>query len=75
MHAAIYYSNSYESEHRAQSEDRGIHHTKSDPLTIIDLVTEGTVDELVLESLQDKSGNSRRTIERAINQQLARKRT
>ena len=42
-------------EKRAQSEDRIIHPVKQEPLLYIDLVTEGTIDEIVVDALQDKS--------------------
>ena len=51
---AIYYSNHYEAEARAQSEDRILHPAKSEPLLYIDLVTKDTVDEDVVATLQDK---------------------
>lgn len=52
---AIYYSNSYDLEDRAQSEDRILHPKKNEPLLYIDLVARQTVDEDVLTTLQDKS--------------------
>jgi len=55
---AIYYSNSYEAEARAQSEDRIVHVTKAQPLLYIDLVTKHTLDEAVVEALKDKHGDS-----------------
>lgn len=56
---AIYYSNSYEMEDRAQSEDRIVHPKKSEPTLFIDLVTKDTVDEDVLQTLKDKYVTSR----------------
>jgi len=55
---AIYYSNAYSCEARAQSEDRIIHPTDKAPKLIIDMVTRGTIDEKVVEMLQDKKRNS-----------------
>lgn len=53
---AIYYSNSYNWEHRDQSEDR-IHRIgqQSDSVTYYDLVAVNTVDERILEILQSKA--------------------
>jgi len=51
---AIYYSNYYSFEMRTQSEDRIIHPLKQTPLLYVDLVTENTIDEDVVEILQTK---------------------
>jgi SNF2 family DNA or RNA helicase len=51
---AIYYSNSYSLEERAQSEDRIVHPLKQTPLLLVDLVTEDTVDEDVVKALRSK---------------------
>lgn len=51
---AVYYSNSFAHEDRAQSEDRIAHPKKEEPLLILDLVTEGTVDEDLLLALGTK---------------------
>lgn len=56
---AIYFSNSYDYEDRAQSEDRIVHPQKNDPLLYIDLVTKGTIDEDISALLREKYGNSR----------------
>ena len=61
---AVYYSNVYDYEVRAQSEDRIVHPAKTDPLLVIDLVTRGTVDEDVVDTLQDKSINSKTFVSR-----------
>lgn len=55
----IYYSNSYEFEDRAQSEDRVIHVKKTEPCLYIDLVTLESTDEDVVDALRDKRGNAR----------------
>lgn len=51
---AIYYSNSYEFEDRDQSENRIVHMTKEDDLLYIDLVTDESTDEDLVEAVQDK---------------------
>ncbi len=51
---AIYFSNSYSYEARRQSEDRIVSANKTNPLAIIDLITENTVDEDVYEGLQKR---------------------
>jgi len=56
---AIYYSNSYSLEERAQTEDRIIHPKKNEPPLYIDLVTAGSVDEQVVRILQEKNFESR----------------
>lgn len=55
----IYYSNSYEHEDRAQSEDRVIHVKKTEPCLYIDLVTLESTDEDVVDALHDKKSNAR----------------
>lgn len=55
---AIYYSTGWSLEDRMQTEDRIIHPTKTTPQLIIDIVTQGTVDEDVVYALSDKSCNA-----------------
>lgn len=58
--AAIYYSNSYNFEHRVQSEDR-IHRIgqESDTVDYYDIVAHDTVDSKILEVLEDKADFSK----------------
>lgn len=56
---AIYYSNNYDSEDRAQSEERIISPKKVDPVLYIDLLTKGSIDEDVLSVLREKKVESR----------------
>lgn len=56
---AIYYSNSYEYEERAQSEDRIVHPTTRHPLLLIDLVTEKSADEAIVKELKRKHRSAR----------------
>lgn len=56
---AIYYSNYYDGEVRAQSEERILDVDKKEPLLIMDLVTKGTLDEAVCRVLKHKFQNSR----------------
>lgn len=56
---AIYYSNGYDAEYRAQSEDRILDVAKKEPLLYIDLVTKGTIDESISRVLRQKYSNSR----------------
>lgn len=51
---AIYFSNMYDLEVRAQSQDRIIHGTKKTASHAIDLVTKGTFDEVVSKALREK---------------------
>jgi len=55
---AIYFSNNYSSEIRTQSEDRIEHPLKKEPLLIIDLVTEGSLDEDAVKALRRKKKES-----------------
>lgn len=56
---AIYYSNTFDSEDRSQSEDRIVLPTKKEPLLYIDLVAKGTIDEDVREALRFKKSMSK----------------
>lgn len=51
---AIYYSNSYSWEDRAQSEDRIFHPRKTVPLLYVDLVSRNSADEDVVRALRGK---------------------
>jgi SNF2 family DNA or RNA helicase len=53
-HTVIYYSNSYDLEVRLQSEDRAHRISQDKKVTYIDLITEGTVDELIVKNLRGK---------------------
>lgn len=65
---AIYLSNYFDYEVRAQSEDRIEHPLKREPLLILDILAEDTIDEDILEALKDKRFDSglilRRFLER-----------
>lgn len=50
----IYYSNSYDLEHRAQSEDRAHRIGQTEKVTYIDLVSRKTMDEVIYKSLKMK---------------------
>ena len=50
----IYYSNSYNLEHRIQSEDRAHRIGQKKSVTYIDLYTPGTIDEKITQALRDK---------------------
>jgi SNF2 family DNA or RNA helicase len=53
-HTVVYYSNSYDLEVRLQSEDRVHRIGQTSKVTYVDLVTEGTVDEKIVQSLRNK---------------------
>jgi len=53
-HTVIYYSNSYDLEIRLQSEDRAHRISQDKKVTYIDLITEDTVDELIVKNLRSK---------------------
>jgi SNF2 family DNA or RNA helicase len=56
---AIYYSNEWSNDLRGQSEDRLVHLEKKNPVLIIDLITETSVDEQVVEGLRTKEFDSK----------------
>ncbi|TXH19724.1 MAG: DEAD/DEAH box helicase [Hyphomicrobiaceae bacterium] len=56
---AIYYSNPYDLEIRAQSEDRIIHGTKTHAVQCIDIVTKGSLDVVISDMLRQKWRDSR----------------
>jgi SNF2 family DNA or RNA helicase len=64
---AVYYSNSFSFEARAQSMDRIVHPTKKRPLLYIDLLTEHTFDPYVLAALRTKGMNAKRFLKRLEN--------
>lgn len=63
---AIYFTNSHSLDERMQSEDRILNPAKKDPLLYIDLVTEDTVDEDIVEALRDKKVESRFFLSRLL---------
>jgi SNF2 family DNA or RNA helicase len=50
----IYYSNSFDAEHRLQSEERAHRIGQTQKVTYVDLITEGTVDEKIVKALKTK---------------------
>ena len=62
---AIYFSNSYNLEHRAQSEDRIVMPGKKEPLLYIDLITKDTVEEEIYCGLRDKKVDAKWLVARA----------
>jgi SNF2 family DNA or RNA helicase len=54
----IYFSNTFSSDDRTQSEARIESNTKSQPLLYIDLITKGTIEEDILKALQTKKRKS-----------------
>ena len=53
-HTVVYYSNDYSLEVRMQSEDRAHRIGQEDKVTYVDLMTEGTIDEKIVNSLNNK---------------------
>ena len=58
----IYYSNSFDAEHRLQSEERAHRIGQTQKVTYVDLITEGTVDEKIVLSLKSKFRLSAQTL-------------
>ena len=50
----VYYANSFDLEHRLQSEDRAHRIGQRNPVTYVDLITEKTVDEKIVTALRNK---------------------
>lgn len=50
----VYYSNTNDLEHRSQSEERAQGVGKTRPVTYVDLVASGTVDEKIIRALREK---------------------
>jgi SNF2 family DNA or RNA helicase len=50
----VYYANSFDLEHRLQSEDRAHRIGQKNPVTYVDLITEKTVDEKIVAALRNK---------------------
>lgn len=50
----VYYSNSFDLEHRIQSEDRCHRIGQKNPVLYIDLITENTIDEKIVSALRNK---------------------
>jgi hypothetical protein len=50
----VYYANNYDLEQRSQSEDRCHRSGQTKPVTYVDIVAAGTVDEKILETLRKK---------------------
>lgn len=50
----IYFSNTDNLEHRDQSEERASSAEGSDPVTVVDLMCRGTVEEKIVQALRDK---------------------
>jgi SNF2 family DNA or RNA helicase len=65
---AIYYSNSFVCEDRAQSEDRIIHPKKQGSVLYIDLVTRGTVDVDISAALREKWANTRVMMSKLVSE-------
>jgi SNF2 family DNA or RNA helicase len=53
-HYSIYYNNDFSLEHRVQSESRQHRAGQTNKVTYIDLITKNTIEDYVLEKLQDK---------------------
>jgi SNF2 family DNA or RNA helicase len=64
---AIYYSNPYDGEDRAQTEDRIVHPKKTKPLLLMDLITQGSIDEDVIRILKRKRLSSRQFMRTLIS--------
>lgn len=69
---AIYYSNWYDGEIRAQSEDRILHPQKKEPLLYIDLICADSIDEDVVAILRKKKLNSQQFSEALQDRWLKR---
>ena len=66
----IYFSNSYNLEVRWQSEDRAHRHGQTGQVTIIDIIARDTIDEMVLNSLENKIELSAKTLGEQVQKWL-----
>jgi SNF2 family DNA or RNA helicase len=66
----IYYSNSYNLEHRLQSEDRAHRIGQKESVTYVDLVSPGTVDEKIIKALHDKRNIAQTVLGEELDQWL-----
>jgi SNF2 family DNA or RNA helicase len=70
---AIYFSNGFSLETRSQTEDRIENPNKNEPLLIIDLVTENSMDEYILKALKRKNRDSNYFMSKDIYEQIKQK--
>ena len=66
----IYFSNSYNLEVRWQSEDRAHRHGQTGQVTIIDIIARDSIDEMVLNSLENKIELSAKTLGEQVQKWL-----
>ena len=66
----IYFSNSYNLEVRWQSEDRAHRHGQTGQVTIVDIIARDTIDEMVLNSLENKIELSAKTLGEQVQKWL-----
>ena len=70
---SIYYSNGFSWEVRRQSEDRTENIAKKDSLLVIDLVSKGSMDEIIVRRLRKKSRQSQYYLRREIYEDIVRR--
>ena len=70
---AIYYSNGFSLENRIQTEDRIESPNKHEPLLIIDLLMENSIDEYTLKALKKKKQNANYYISQSIMEEFQKK--
>lgn len=66
----VYYSNSYNLEVREQSEDRAHRIGQTKNVLVIDLITRGTVDEMIIAALKNKIKLSAKTLGEQVKKWL-----
>ena len=66
----IYYSNSYNLEVRQQSEDRAHRIGQTDNVLYIDIIARGTIDEMIIASLENKVKISAKTLGEQVKKWL-----
>lgn len=71
----VYYSNDFDLEMRIQSEDRAHRIGQTQPVTYIDLVAEGTIDEKIVENLRKKIDMSAKVLGEEAREWLSLKPT
>jgi SNF2 family DNA or RNA helicase len=66
----VYYANDFNLETRIQSEDRCHRIGQNNPVTYVDLIAEGTIDERVVKALQNKLDLSAKVLKEERKQWL-----
>ena len=70
-HTVVYYANSFDLEHRIQSEDRCHRIGQKNAVTYVDLIVEDSIDEKIVDALRDKIDLSAKVLGELAREWLA----